>query len=75
MLDQSYISRKIRECELPADIQDLVITLIDGIMALAVRAANSNSDSNSLGGILIHSQVALLAMPEMKPRTSAARDE
>ena len=55
MLDQYYIAEKLRNCELPADTQDLVITIIDGIMALAARAANSNSDSNSLGGIL-HSQ-------------------
>ncbi len=50
MLDQYYIAEKLRNCELPADTQDLVITIIDGIMALAARAANSNSDSNSLGG-------------------------
>ena len=50
MLDQYYIVEKLRNCELPADTQDLVITIIDGIMALAARAANSNSDSNSLGG-------------------------
>ncbi len=68
MLDQSYISEKLRDCELPDDTQDLVITIINGIMALAARATNSNSDSNSLGGIPIHFQEALQPMPAMKPR-------
>jgi len=73
MLDQYYIAEKLRNCELPADTQDLVITIIDGIMALAARAANSNSDSNSLGGILIHPLER--EMPKVKPRTKAPKEE
>jgi len=53
MLKQSHLAENTRYHGLPADLQDLVDTLISGIMALATRAANSNSDSNSLGGILI----------------------
>ena len=34
---------------LPPELQELVDTIITGVMALASRA-NSNSDSNSLGG-------------------------
>ena len=34
---------------LPSDLQELVNTIINGILALASRV-NSNSDSNSLGG-------------------------
>ena len=51
---------------LSPDVQELVDTIINGVVALASRV-NSNSDSNSLGGILIDSQVELQAMPEMKP--------
>ncbi len=51
MLDQYYVAERLRNCELPADIQDLVNTVINGAMSLAARAANSNSDSNSLGGV------------------------
>ena len=61
---------------IPDDIQDLVNSIVSGIMALAARAANSNSDSNSLGGILIQSLEKLQAcMPETKPRTKASKDE
>ena len=38
---------------LPPDLQETVNTIINGILELASRV-NSNSDSNSLGGILIH---------------------
>ena len=48
MLDQYYIVEKLRNCELPAGTQDLVITIIDGIMALAARAANSLGGTNHL---------------------------
>jgi hypothetical protein len=34
---------------LPPELQELVDTIISGVVALASRA-NSNSDSNSLGG-------------------------
>jgi hypothetical protein len=34
---------------LPPELQELVDTIISGVIALASRA-NSNSDSNSLGG-------------------------
>jgi len=57
MLKQYHKVENIRSNELPNDIQNLVNTLVSGIMALATRVANSNSDSNSLGGILIHSTV------------------
>ncbi len=48
MLDQHYMAEKLRNCELPAATQDLVITIIDGIKALAARAANSLGDTNYL---------------------------
>ena len=38
---------------LPPELQELVDTIISGVVALASRA-NSNSDSNSLGGIRIY---------------------
>ena len=50
MLNHYCEIRNPERCELPADIQNMVSNLISGIMALAARATNSNSDSNSLGG-------------------------
>jgi hypothetical protein len=41
---------KVDTRHLPPDLQELVDTIITGVMALASRL-NSNSDSNSLGGI------------------------
>ena len=35
---------------MPADIEQLIYAIFDGIQALAAMATNSNSDSNSLGG-------------------------
>ena len=40
----------LRNYELPVDVQDLVNTIISGIVALAARAGNSNRGSNYLGG-------------------------
>ena len=53
MPNQYHMTENLRDYKLPVDLQGLVNTVISGIMALATRAANSNSDSNSLGGILI----------------------
>ena len=36
--------------QMPADIEQLIDTIISGVLALAAAATNSNSDSNSLGG-------------------------
>ncbi len=36
--------------KMPADIEQLIYAIFDGIQALAAMATNSNSDSNSLGG-------------------------
>ena len=36
---------------MPADVQQLIYAIFDGIQALAAMATNSNSDSTSLGGI------------------------
>ncbi len=61
MRNQYHMAENLRDYELPVDLQDLVNTVINGIMALATRAANSNSDSNSLGGTkypLLHLFVA-----------------
>ena len=40
---------------LPPELQELVNTIITGVVALASRT-NSNSDSNSLGGTSLLSQ-------------------
>ena len=40
--------------ELHQDVQTIVHTLVENIMALAALASHSNRDSNSLGGILIY---------------------
>ncbi len=44
------LTQNRRNLGIPDDIQDLVNSIVSGIMTLAARAANSNSDSNSLGG-------------------------
>ncbi len=72
MRNQYHMAENLRDYELPVDLQDLVNTVINGIMALATRAANSNSDSNSLGGVLIQSTQELKAMPKMIPKTKAS---
>ena len=50
MLDKYEVTENTRNLRVPDDIQDLVNGIICGIVALAARAVNSNSDSNSLGG-------------------------
>ena len=50
---------------LPPDVQELLDTIIDSILALASRM-NSNSDSNSLGGILIYPLAG--AAPKIEPK-------
>ena len=40
---------QIGTMHLPPDVQELIDTIITGVVALASRM-NSNSDSNSLGG-------------------------
>ena len=50
MPNQYHIAENLRDYELPVDLRDLVNTVISGIMTLATRAANSNTDSNSVGG-------------------------
>ena len=50
MVNQYDLTEQIRNLQVPPDIQDLLNSIINGIMILAARAANSNSDSNSLGG-------------------------
>ena len=50
MQNQYHMAENLRDYELPVDLHDLGNTAINGIMALATRAANSNRCSNSLGG-------------------------
>ena len=50
MVNQRDLAEGMRSLRLPDDIQGLVNTIIGAAMALAARAADSNSDSNSLGG-------------------------
>lgn len=50
MLNQYEVTENMRNLQVPDDIQDLANGIICGIVALAARAANSNSDSNSPGG-------------------------
>ena len=57
---------------LPPDLQELVNTIITGVVALASKM-NSYSDSNSLGGVLIYLQEGWQEMPEMRPRTKAPK--
>jgi len=52
MVNQYDLAEKFRNLQVPPDIQDLLNSIINGIIILAARAANSNSDSNSLGGTL-----------------------
>ena len=37
--------------QMPADVQQLLDTIIEGVLALAAAATNSNSDSTSPWGI------------------------
>ena len=55
MVNQYDLTEKLRNLKIPPDIQDLLNSIINGIIILATRVANSNRYSNSLGGILIHS--------------------
>ena len=68
---QTYLA----DCRLSPEVLDIARNVFRGIMELAMLASNSNSDSNSLGGILIHFHDQLQAMPEMKPRTKAPKAE
>ena len=52
MVNRRNTMEEMRNFGISEDIQDLVNGIISGIMSLAVRATNSNRDSNSLGGIL-----------------------
>ena len=52
MTEEVDMIKRIRsQSRAGADLQGLVDALISGIMSLAERVSNSNSDSNSLGGI------------------------
>jgi len=44
MENQHDVTEKMRNLQVPDDIQDLVNGIVSGIMTLAARAANSNSD-------------------------------
>ncbi len=55
MVNTYDVRENRRNPGIPDDIQDLVNSIVGGIMALAARATNSNSDSNSPGGTPITS--------------------
>ena len=44
MVNQHDITETMRNLQVPDDIQELVNGIVSGIIALAARAANSNSD-------------------------------
>ncbi len=50
MVDQYDVSENIGNYPISTDIQDIVNSIDSRSMTLAVRAANLNRDSNSLGG-------------------------
>jgi len=54
-MNQYHTPTNLENGNLPDDIQALVNTIVNNVIVLATRMANSNSDSNSLGGILIRS--------------------
>lgn len=47
MVNQGDLAEGIRSLRYPSDIQDLVNTSIGAAMALAARAADSNSESRT----------------------------
>ena len=51
---------------LPPELQELVDTIINGVVTLASRV-NSNSDSNSLGGTSYLAKGVQQAHPEFRP--------
>jgi hypothetical protein len=55
---------------LSADIRQIVETIMNGIVALATLASDSNGDSNSPGGIPIHTSYAIPATSKRQFRTS-----
>jgi hypothetical protein len=45
MVNHHDVMENMRNLQVPDDPRDLVNSMVSGLMALAARAANSNSDS------------------------------
>jgi len=61
--------------ELHQDVQAIVHTLVENIMALAALVSHSNRDSNSLGGILIYCPEKWQEMPEKGEEANGTRSK
>ena len=54
MINRYREGESVNDSNLPADVKELISTIVSAALALADKVGNSNRDSNSLGGTIFY---------------------